>query len=132
MTISVKILSILLFVSLAFSSCKKEESIDVTGNQEFTLENLETKQIKNGSQSFTLTYAELVEDSRCPEGMHCVWAGRVIIKLTDNHNVEHFIGMGDLKAGDSGIENQIEINEFHFRLVSLGDNGTITLEVMKI
>jgi hypothetical protein len=30
----------------------------------------------------TVTFAALVEDSRCPIGSQCIWAGRAVISLT--------------------------------------------------
>lgn len=30
----------------------------------------------------TVTFAEMVEDSRCPEGVNCIWAGNGKIKIT--------------------------------------------------
>lgn len=33
-------------------------------------------------EDLSLTFEEVLEDSRCPEGADCVWAGKAIIRLT--------------------------------------------------
>lgn len=39
------------------------------------------KPVELGSPSVTLTFDSVDEDSRCPTGVQCVWAGRVRITL---------------------------------------------------
>jgi hypothetical protein len=54
--------------------------------------------IKNGGQAvtkkgrITVRFLELVEDSRCPEDVNCIWAGvaRIKIRLSKNGNSSVF------------------------------------------
>jgi hypothetical protein len=124
--------SFIMILLLAFSSCKKDEVIEVTSDHEFTIELSERKEIKNGSKSFKFTYAELIEHSLCPKDAQCIWAGRVVIQLTDDTDTKYLVGIGDLKTIKDGVENQVLIQEFIFRLISYNDDGSLTLEVSKV
>jgi hypothetical protein len=34
------------------------------------------------SSRVSIRLVEVVEDSRCPEGVNCIWAGRAVVKIT--------------------------------------------------
>lgn len=36
----------------------------------------------------SIKFLEVVEDSRCPTGVNCIWAGRAIVKVEVTHNNE--------------------------------------------
>ncbi len=38
------------------------------------------------SGQFSVTFAQVVEDSRCPKGVECVWAGQVVVILDVSEN----------------------------------------------
>jgi len=42
----------------------------------------EEERISLGKEDFSVMVAELIEDSRCPIGVNCIWEGQVIVKLT--------------------------------------------------
>ena len=46
----------------------------------------------NGS-SINVKFIQLVEESRCPPNVECIWAGRVAIKLKINNSEEFIIGL---------------------------------------
>ena len=46
----------------------------------FTMRPGETAYSSDGM--FTLRFDSVLEDSRCPEGMMCIWAGQAVIALT--------------------------------------------------
>ncbi len=53
----------------------------------------------------TITFAELLEDSRCPEGVQCVWAGRarVLVEVSEEgkETYQKEIIIGQITAGES-------------------------------
>lgn len=51
---------------------------------EFELKYKESAQIEQG-EKFTITYKDLLEDSRCPIGVECVWAGnaKVLLRIAE-------------------------------------------------
>jgi hypothetical protein len=66
----------LLLVCFAFTACQKSS---VDKKQEDVIRYKETVQISDVPRA-TLTFFE-VEDSRCPEGVQCIWAGEASIDL---------------------------------------------------
>lgn len=69
------LLLITLAFSLAFWGCIAAAESDVTAflGHEFTLPLGKTASIE--SESLTIRFVEVIADSRCPEGVECVWAG---------------------------------------------------------
>ena len=78
---------------LFFSGCQKDEAIIpmeelalaktvrdcVQIGEEFVL--LHNTSVMVVPDGFTLTFADVEEDSRCPTNADCVWEGRAIVKL---------------------------------------------------
>jgi hypothetical protein len=108
-----KQIGFLTLLLLAFSGCDKEA---IKPNTEFTLKINKTKTIQDGVKSVSITYTELLEDSRCPEGSVCVWAGRAIVLLTDDKKNEYKIGIGDLESVKDEVKNEVAIDGFTFKL----------------
>ncbi len=50
----------------------------------FELKNGESRGIKGGSDKITLKSVD--EDSRCPEGAQCIWAGQAVVTICINRN----------------------------------------------
>ena len=56
------------------------------------------QQLKAGDDSFGLTFVEVAEDSRCPSGTTCMWAGqaRVVLRSDKGERIELLVpGMSD-------------------------------------
>jgi hypothetical protein len=64
-------------------------------------------------ENHNIKFIEVLEDSRCPDGVSCIWAGRVRIKVSyeNNKGVETFqqIILGQIK-GDEKNNTIIKIN----------------------
>jgi len=66
-------------------------------DQEFTLVFQEEGQLKDGA--FKISFQEILEDSRCPSDVQCVWAGqaKVLLHFTEKNkptdNVELILGV---------------------------------------
>jgi hypothetical protein len=122
-----KQISFFTLLLLAFSGCDKES---IKPNTEFTLKINKTKTIQDGVKSVSITYTDLLEDSRCPEESTCVWAGRAVVLLTDDKKTEYKLGIGDLEAVKDEVKNEVEIDGFTFKLIDVKDRS-ITLKVTK-
>jgi hypothetical protein len=66
----------LLLASLSFAACQKS-SVDKKEEDEIRYK--ETVQLNDVPRA-TLTFFD-VEDSRCPEGVQCIWAGQASVDL---------------------------------------------------
>lgn len=87
-------------------------------------------------------FKEVVEDSRCPEDVVCVWGGRCVIVLALWHGMT-FLGDYELIEGEDPALSEIEAEGYFVRLtrmlpVPTSDSGpidpskyTITLRVAK-
>ncbi|MFA5401083.1 MAG: hypothetical protein WC169_08590 [Dehalococcoidia bacterium] len=74
-----------LFLFITAAGCQGSEGrIQASLDKEFSLSIGQTAEIK--SEGITLQFEGIQEDSRCPEGATCFWAGRVIgtLLITDN------------------------------------------------
>ena len=70
-----------LFITLLFGGCvmvlaKGAKEVKVQVN----------KQARVSGTKFTVKFLELVEDSRCPTGTNCIWAGNAKIKVQITKN----------------------------------------------
>jgi len=74
-------LSIFLMFSLVAWSCASAGDGDVTAymGQEFTLPVGKTASIE--SESLSVKFVEIITDSRCPEGVECIWEGEAQCRL---------------------------------------------------
>ncbi len=71
-----------LFIAVFFSSCDKEKNrnpLDFQLGQSFDLAFENTADCTCGELS--VTFADVVEDSRCPIGAVCVWEGQARVQL---------------------------------------------------
>jgi len=75
-------LSWLVFCILALAACnfqKKHQPFQL-GNA-FMLKYGETAQLET-DETVQIRFDSILDDSRCPQGVQCVWAGRAIVAIT--------------------------------------------------
>lgn len=65
--------------SLVSWSCGAAGSVSASLGQEFTLPVGETASIEG--EYLTIRFVEVITDSRCPEGVECVWEGEAQCRL---------------------------------------------------
>lgn len=89
--------NITLFLSLivlAITACndKTVECFDVPDSLQVKIKNGETKTIYecNGKE-MKLSFIKVDDDSRCPNGAACVWAGTAHITLNFNNSPDNFV-----------------------------------------
>lgn len=70
----------------------------------------------------SIQFVEVVEDSRCPEGVDCIWAGRAIVKakVTANGKTEEkLLTFGEEKSGEEKNTNLYSSENFAINGLSL-------------
>lgn len=74
------ILPLLFILTSAAAAGPAQE--DVRLDQEFELRNGQSVRVEG--ERLTVTFSRVAEDSRCPEGVQCVWAGnaKVVLRLS--------------------------------------------------
>ncbi len=98
---------IILFSTFAFG---QEDSAD-TPKIAIKVAKGETIKVKGVS----IKFLEVVEDSRCPTGVTCIWAGRAVVKVevTSNGNKEEkMMTFGEIKRGEVKNTNLYSSKEF--------------------
>lgn len=86
----IKYFSIVFIVLFLFSGCSKKTILptipfELTFNQQGTLS-------ANGTE-LTVQFTQLVEESRCPPNVQCIWAGQVAVKLKINNSEQFIVGL---------------------------------------
>ena len=86
----IKYFSIVFIVLFLFSGCSKKTILptvpfELTFNQQGTLS-------ANGTE-LTVQFTQLVEESRCPPNVPCIWAGQVAVKLKINNSEQFIVGL---------------------------------------
>jgi hypothetical protein len=109
------LLSLLLIIALSFA-CKKKT---VNLNEEFTLDFNKTATVKlDGENKLTIQFNKLVEDSRCPPGAYCFWAGQVAVRIKLDGTSESIIGF------HSSYPSSIVYKDRKIRLLEVNYNKT--------
>ena len=83
----------------------------------------ETVKIKGVS----IKFLEVVEDSRCPTEVTCIWAGRAIVKVevTSNGNKqERMLTFGEVRRGEEKSTNLYSSSEFSINGLNLNPYPT--------
>jgi len=91
MRIGTLILSLLV---LAFGACNEKtvECSDFPDSLQVKIKNGETKTIYEcNGQEMKLSFNKVNDDSRCPNGVACVWAGTAHITLNFNNSPDNFV-----------------------------------------
>ncbi|WGF93640.1 hypothetical protein [Aequorivita marisscotiae] len=66
-------------------------------------------------KGISIKFLEVVEDSRCPTGVDCIWAGRAKVKVavTANGNTEEkILTFGETRSGEAKNTNIFSSKEF--------------------
>lgn len=71
--------------SVLILSCRSQRSIEIASFKEQDSTMIYLKEGQNlflEGEQLNITFERVVEDSRCPEGLNCVWSGVAAIDLT--------------------------------------------------
>jgi hypothetical protein len=91
---------------LIVTGCGSKSGVNVSLGQGFTLSIGQTASIK--AANLDVTFAAVVEDSRCPTGVQCFWQGRArsLVKLTSG-NISQ-----DVELLEPGLTGQAASQQF--------------------
>lgn len=98
-----KTLSLVIFLFIAFiapSNAVEEPTLD----KEFSIKINSQAVIKN--EAIKITFNKVLEDSRCPKGARCVWAGNAKVSLTVAKNNDQKNLELDSYEGKTSVEYQ--------------------------
>lgn len=110
---------LILFMTFTILSCKKHDLTKEIG-EELTLCFEEKGIIKDNENQLEVEFIKLLEDSRCPEGVQCIWAGRAVVELRINSTEMKTLGNGDLTgATNSPFANSVEYNNYRITLLAV-------------
>lgn len=85
-----KYLSFSLIVFFLLTGCAKKK---VGPNVPFELKINQSAVVSANGSSINVKFIQLVEESRCPPNVQCIWAGRVAVKLKINNTQELTLGL---------------------------------------
>jgi hypothetical protein len=86
----IRLTALLICASIFFGACagKKQQTKDVSIQKDMVTASLDSSfQLKHNqtaiieSEELTIQFTDVVEDSRCPVGVECVWPGQARIEL---------------------------------------------------
>mgnify|MGYP000268262693 CR=1 FL=1 len=121
-------------------SCNDNDSLDAA-SEVIIIQLAETKIV--GNKNISIQFSKVLEDSRCPENLVCIWGGRAVIELLLNNTDKQLLGIGDLKTGvQKNYVNSFKYKGYEIQLLDLkpynnttGNSGviayTISLKVEK-
>ncbi|PHR13683.1 MAG: hypothetical protein COA40_03770 [Aequorivita sp.] len=70
----------------------------------------------------SIKFMEVLEDSRCPEGVDCIWAGRAIVKVkvtANGKSEEKLLIFGEIRPGEEKNTNLYSSANFAINGLSL-------------
>jgi Na+-transporting NADH:ubiquinone oxidoreductase subunit NqrC len=112
----------------------------VSAQSNGTLKVRVNQQKTHARSKLKITFVALVEDSRCPTGANCVWAGnaKIRVKITDargrSETVEMNTNMGEKGASFGGYAvNLVGVDPRPAANIRINRNGyTATFEINKL
>jgi hypothetical protein len=84
------------------------------------------------SKDISIRFAELVSDSRCAEGMVCIWEGEAVVALTLAEPGRGERTTAELTSAGRGGKQSVEFAACRVDLVAVSSGGDqVTLRVSK-
>ena len=77
-----KFILILVVLSLSIVSCSKKKAFQL--DTPISLAMGESASCTNCAEKMSISFTNIMEDSRCPTGTNCVWEGKAVIRLAVN------------------------------------------------
>ena len=113
---STSLITLAFFFCLLFHGCSLENRVEVKITSNDTMFIYVKQKVLNDKYKFVLQLDSIIEDSRCPEGAECIWAGNAKAKfnLTDAGNNHQFILNTNTAFGSDTI-----FGEIRYKLINL-------------
>lgn len=121
------LLATILLIAPVASACAKPARIQAGLGQEFTLYLGQTATI--AGENLEIRFAEVISDSRCPQGVQCIWAGEAscltYVTRTNTSSAPYKLVLVQSGASDSA-EQSFDGHVVKFRLNPYPVAGTTT------
>ncbi|MRT15538.1 hypothetical protein F3C99_01035 [Vitellibacter sp. q18] len=78
-------------------------------------------------KGIAVKFVEVLEDSRCPTGVTCIWAGRAVVKVevgSNGNKREKMLIFGETKRGETKDTNLYSSSEFAIKGLTLNPYPT--------
>ncbi len=122
------------FSALVFLSCKPQNTAD--NNKENTMEKTENRGIvylKEGEKKFldeykmSITFKQILEDSRCPEDVNCIWEGvaKANIEIMGKSGRPLPLQLSTSNNEIRGYHNSVNFDGYNITLVELTPQSTL-------
>jgi hypothetical protein len=127
-------------VCVLFSNCDQKAAQSTSYdsfklNEDFDLKMNQKAKLYDGDM--LIHFADVTEDSRCPEGVNCIQAGKVVVKLMANETTLMLTKKGKQTGGAEGNSGNytiemVEVNPYPKDGVKIDkDDYSIKLKVTK-
>ena len=101
-------ISFILLISLALLACKKDPPIPpfkfYEGIGTLSVGQSGLFYLKDTTEPIELKFVKVVSDSRCPEGVKCVWAGAISVEILLDNSISMVISAIDNSISDKGYK----------------------------
>ena len=109
---------LLSLIAVSYASAQRSQTVSLRVGQQ-----------KNLAGRVTVRFLEVTEDSRCPEGTQCIWAG--------NAKVQIAVSRGKMKAQERELNSNmeptsVEATGYRFKIVSLTRRPTKPGQMMMV
>lgn len=120
----------IIFISITLISCKttNQSSPSIPTSKNISTFN-EPILIRFGEQMYfednlEVTFLKVLNDSRCPQGVQCVWQGNaeIVLKIKNpEQNISEFVNLkiDGKNHRNSSNHEEVKVNEFKFSLLEL-------------
>ena len=116
-----------LFALFFLMSCNKDDKQTVNLNEPFELDYRATTEFEDGNIS--ITFENLIEDSRCPANAICIWEGRAVVEIKVQEEDEiamYMLATTNSLNGDSLLTFQH--NDYNVKLLNVSPFPGTTAE----
>lgn len=114
---------VLLFCSLLFQNCSTQNMVEMKVLSKDTMVIYLKQQVSNEKYNFVIRLDSIPEDSRCPTGATCIWAGFVQAKFSISEgNVNHKFTLNTLIT-----PNDTTINGINYKLLDVLPSPDFTI-----
>ena len=122
--LSVVFLSLINCSSQTATNPDNSAPIEVSQSGEITLKAGESKMIKDSG--ITITFKSVSQDSRCPEGVNCVWAGvaTVEIEVTGRATRPLTLQLSTMDNESKGYKTYVNYSGYNISLIDLTPETT--------
>lgn len=118
---------LILITGITFHTSCKKNNLETGNIKSVTLYNCSEKTIEP-----YICFDSLIDDSRCPQGVECIWAGTALIKVSFHEtNNTHILLMASLKGFHAlSYTNDTTINGYRIMFTDLKPYPNLDIQAL--